>query len=102
MENNIGREEWIERVMGSTQGIRRAEPASDLYDRVTDRMNRGSAVKTMPFPVARWVAAAILLLALNIGSILHYTNISGQAAPSGTPAQDPLANYIQTESTYNY
>lgn len=101
MEHNTNKEKWLNDVLGSTSGIRRAQPVGGLYERVMTRMSSPQQqAHTISFPVKRWVAAAIILLALNISSVLYYTGrTTGNTSSSGS---DPLATEMQTSSTYNY
>lgn len=101
MENSADKQRWIEDVMQSANGISRAQPHADLYERITAKINTPGAGKTVALPVARWVAAAILLLALNIGSALHFSaQHRNNTTHNNMP--NPFAAAMQTETTYNY
>ncbi len=53
----------------------RAQPSRDLFEKVTSGLNaQGVRFKIISFPIKKWAAAAILLLALNIGSVIYYTS----------------------------
>jgi hypothetical protein len=88
MTNNTDKEKWIDEVMSSTAGMSRANPDTDLFNRISSKLNVPQVVKSTPLPVKQWAAAAILLLALNVGSILYYRNQHTHAEA--------------TETTYNY
>ena len=100
MAENMHKQEWIDAVLGSTEGMSRAEPPEYLFERVIYGLNRPVTVKIIPMPVKQWVAAAILLLALNIGSVVYVTNQNKKAGTVNTDGG--LAAEMQLESTYNY
>ncbi len=97
MENNNSKEQWIDAVMNSTNNMGKAQPGDNLYIKVMGNISR-PAVRSQA-PVTKWVAAAILLLALNLGSVLYYTNRNTISTNSST---NPIAAEIQAETTYNY
>ncbi len=97
MENN--KEKWIDEVLNSTGGMSRAVPDNGLYEKVVARI-KTRQTNIIPFPVKRWVAAAILLLALNIGSVIYFMSQNRGAYTASTDT--PLAIELQSSSTYNY
>ena|SRR5579872_1450764 len=99
MENNTNKEKWIDEVLNSAQGIKRAQPGADLYEKITDKLSRSQSV-AVSFPVKQWAAAAILLLALNVGSVIYFDRQENSAASVTTG--NPIASEIQTVTTYNY
>jgi hypothetical protein len=100
MTNNTNKEKWIDEVMNSTQGMSRADPDNDLLDKITSKLNSPNAVKTTPLPVTQWAAAAILLIALNVGSVIYFTNHNKTMATATN--NNPFATEIPSVSTYNY
>ncbi len=71
------REKWMEDTFGSLEGMKRAKPDEDLFDKIEIKISQGKA-KTVYF--AQWrpaVAAAILLLVLNVFAIRQYGQQSG-------------------------
>ena len=99
MEHNANKEKWIDEVMSSTRDMQRALPGADLYEQITAKLARPQAVAN-PFPVKQWAAAAILLLALNVGSVVYFASHDKKVAT--TPSENPIASEIQLETTYNY
>ncbi len=98
MEHNTHKEQWIDTVLASTEGMKRAQPQEGLYNNLLNKLS-GSQPNVVSFPVRQWAAAAILLLALNIGSVIYFTN--QQKVPETGPATHPLAMQLPS-STYNY
>ena len=98
MENNANKEIWINGVLESTSGMQRAMPRTGLYDRVMSGLN-GQA-KGIPMPSKHWIAAAILLLIFNVGSIV-YVMSQNKKTPS-TAISATLFTEIQSTATYNY
>jgi len=99
MKNNINKEKWIDEVFNSTQGLKRAQPGADLYEKIAAKLSHPQPV-SLPFPVKRWIAAAVLLLAVNMGSVIYFNGQEKKTVPVNTG--NPLASEIQTETTYNY
>lgn len=99
MDTHTNKEKWIDEVMGSTYGINRAQPGADLQERINERISAPFTRTTAAIPVTRWVAAAILLLALNIGSAVYF---SKQHSDHTSTTNNPFAAEMQAESTYNY
>ena len=98
----MNKEKWINAVMDSTRGIQPALPPADLYNRIATRINSPKEHQplTISFPTKKWAAAAVLLLALNIGSVFYYIGESKKATTSTRTTT--LSEDIQPESTYNY
>ena len=100
MKNKITKEQWVDEVMSSLEGISAAQPSDDLFERITSNLSRSATVKVMRLYPKQWAAAAVLLLALNIGSVVYFES---HQSKSGTPmTSNPFAAEIQSESTYNY
>jgi len=100
MANNMHKEEWINKVLSSTDDMHRANLRTDLFDNIMQGINRPEAVKTIPLAVKQWAAAAIILLALNIGSVVYVTGSKQQATHNSE--NNPIVAEMQSESTYNY
>lgn len=94
----MNKDKWIDDIIDSTRGMRKAEPAADFYEQVLLKLNKPAVIKGISMPLRNWAAAAILLLAVNIGSIVYVIDRRG----SESSAVNPLASQLQLESTYNY
>jgi hypothetical protein len=99
MANNIDKERWIEDVMNSTAGMNRAQPDHDLYEKVSAKLRNQPANTVRSIAVRQWAAAAVILLALNIGSVAY---IKHQSKLRDNNTSNPIAMQMQLESTYNY
>ncbi len=66
------KEKWVNKVMGSMEGIQRAKPAPDLFAKIEREIAspEGKIISMSQFRVA--AAAAILLLAMNIFLLNQY------------------------------
>ncbi len=97
MANKMHKEEWVDAVMSSTGGMLPAMPPDQLYKNIIAGLDKPVA-RIVPISVKQWAAAAILLLALNVGSVVHYAvqKEKNQAAS----ATSMIAQ--QFETTYNY
>jgi hypothetical protein len=100
MINNANKEKWITEVLDSTHGMSPAIPAVGLFQKIAAELANPQLIKTRPLPVKQWAAAAIVLLALNIGSVVYFTSQHTKAAESAPV--NPIAAAMQVESTYNY
>ena len=100
MINNTDKNQWIEDVLNSAQGLSRAQAGSGLYDAVVAEISAPKNIRRPQFPVKQWAAAAVLLLLLNVGSVVYFSVSNEQTE---TPASgNPLAMDIPSASTYNY
>ena len=84
MAGNTNKEKWIDDVLNSMQGASVAQPGEGLYDRVMMQMSTPRPETGRPVPVKQWVAAAILLLALNVGSVIYFTSQKGNTVTTCT------------------
>ncbi len=100
MENNNNKELWINEVLGSTKGMSRPQPGTELYSSVLQKLSDNNDSIRVRIPVRQWVAAAVLLLAVNAASILYYTTRNNKPAESNY--SNSIAFEIQTTPTYNY
>ncbi len=104
MKNDINKylnkNEWIDQVINSTKGIQPAQPPTDAFERILIKINNPAKPRTVTFPVNKWAAAAILLLALNISSAVYA--IEQNRKKTFANKTSPIAAEIQLESTYNY
>jgi len=100
MGNNIQKEKWIEAVMNSTVDINRADPPADLFEKITKRLSNEGKNRIISMPMKQWAAAAILLLALNVGSVVYFTTQTKKMSTLNSAGR--FAAELQSESTYNY
>ena len=100
MEYNNSKEIWINEVLESTKGMVRPEPGAVLYDRIMHRLSGSNDNIKVRIPVREWAAAAIILLAVNAGSVVYYAirNHKNAAISSGSS----LSLEIESTPTYNY
>ncbi|MES2702568.1 MAG: hypothetical protein V4649_08015 [Bacteroidota bacterium] len=96
METN--KDKWIEEVLGSTQGMAKADAPAALYDTVMEALSRPRAVRGITLPVKQWAVAAVLLIAVNIASVVYF---STHSRPAGGD-DDMMVAQMVSESTYNY
>ncbi len=85
MGHNTEKEQWINEVMGSLDGISRPQPNGLMYKKVMARLQQEQPQvnRTIRLKIASLAAAAVLLLVLNIASVAHYSkNTSTQTRQS--------------------
>ena len=95
----MNKEKWINDVLESTRSIQRATPPPGLYDQIAAGIGNLDKV-VIHRPAKQWIAAAILLVALNIGSIIY--SLAQNKKMETTVASNTLFSEIQTGTTYNY
>ena len=85
--------------MDSTRGMEPAQPPAGMYNRIMEKINNPKEhhAAIISFPAKQWAAAAVLLLALNIGSVLYYVGENKKATRTTSFSEE-----VQTVSTYNY
>lgn len=93
---NKDQEKWISSVMDSTKGIHKAEPSADLLAKIERQIDASefAVIRMQQWRIA--VAAAVLLLALNVFLIRQYmqsndTNIELVSNDSST--ETLISNY---------
>ena len=101
MENNRQKEQWIDEVLHSTQGMLRAEPSAGFMAGIEAKLRHPQGKKSLSFPI-KWAAAAVLLLALNIGSVVYATGKAHKAATPAPADTNPFARDLQSQNLYNY
>lgn len=98
MNSDKGREEWINSVLGSTNGMQRAQPRGPVYDRAMAALAWPDSNQGRPVFV-RWAAAAVLLVVINVASVYYYNNSTKEQTSSGT---NPVAAELESVAVYNY
>jgi hypothetical protein len=91
----MNRENWIDEVLNSTQGMQQAAAPADMADRAWQGIRTTAA--TRPGLLRAGIAAAIVLVALNIGSVMHYRH-QKSATDNKVPAQET----IESTRIYTY
>ena len=91
------KEQWIDKVMGSLEGSNRAKPNPDLFSSIEDQIN-GSEGDTLRIAHVRMIAAAVaVLVVLNIGILMQYSqgSFSGDESmvSQGDFSQSLISNY---------
>jgi len=73
-------EKRVEETMQSLDNIHRAEMDGNLHQRIMNRLRRGSGriISIAPQTVWRAAAAIVLLIAMNVFSILHFSKAHGE------------------------
>lgn len=95
------KEQWINEVLESTQGMQKAEPGPFLFEKVTARIEKSKLVpienENTSYFKWRFLIAACIIIVVNVFAIRSYLN-------NGT---SPTASEIQNtgssaENNYNY
>lgn len=91
------KEKWIDAVFDSLQGSTRAKPGSGLFAKIENQID-GRDARFVPLPQWRIaVAAAVVLLCLNVFTVRQYLQSSKVATEAGgaeeASDQALLSNY---------
>lgn len=93
----MNKEQWIDDIMKSTNGMARATPEAGLQARINNRLATAATGKRVPVVnIGRWVAAAVLLLTVNVATAIYAEK------HSTTDNKAALASQLLPSSTYNY
>jgi len=91
--------QWVDEVMGSLSGMRKAEPNPYLYQKVMSRLQGDFEKKTYRgYFRPAWVLTAIVILGINGLSFFRLLN---KESAHQTPAHISIFE-ITEQSTYNY
>ena len=102
MKQEQHKEQWINEVMASVEGMERPDANPFLYEKIKYRMEQGSNVRHSfnRTSVVGWAAAVVMLLAINGVSIVN--KISREKHTLHTEAYNAIAPEMQTQTIYNY
>jgi uncharacterized OsmC-like protein len=56
------KQQWIDDVLQSLNGIQQAEPNADLFDKIMAQLPKEKAVKIIPLQRLAWIAAAACIV----------------------------------------
>ena len=102
MNDNMNKEQWVNAVIGSTNGMKQAEANPYLYQKVLHKLKeQNQPVEVLPgFVVRRWAIAATVVMILNVLTVVHYTTTGANV--SKEQAQNALSQEMGLNSTYNF
>jgi hypothetical protein len=93
----MDKEQWKNSILESMNQAQRAEPAADLFDRISAKLDRNQGAKVIPMAYIRLAAACFAgLLVMNIWALSGRTNTAMPNKPS-----DPGSTAYQLEKV-NY
>ena len=94
---NAEREEWVNEVLQSKQGIRRAKPRPDLFADISDRISTSGG---KVIPIFQWkyaISAAAIILLINVSALFYYNKNSNDSystiAVEDTYGQSIVSSY---------
>jgi hypothetical protein len=101
MDNRNDKEKWVNEVMGSLEGMERAEGNPFLYGKVMSRLEKREVadVASSGSFLPKWALAGVLVLVLNGMAIvkeIHRGNIARHTDVNSVPME------LDTQTTYNY
>lgn len=91
------KEHWAEEVFQSIEGMQRASPPDDLFEKINHRISEKNTRRTIPLRRLKWAAAAAcFLLILNGYALIRMFHQQVQSSTSGlydTPFLSDLNPY---------
>ncbi len=81
---NEDKDRWVERIMSSHEGMRRATPRPDLFDSIMEGIDAAQPPSVSIVSMRQWVigiAAAVVLLVLN--SAVVFTSFATDSSSLG-------------------
>ncbi|CCH00617.1 hypothetical protein FAES_2608 [Fibrella aestuarina BUZ 2] len=84
-------QQWINDVLGSLDGLQRAEPSPFLYAKIRNRLN-GQPVAYAPKKLVWLVAASFALLAL-----LNWRLVASSTVPTNVPSESASLRALASE-----
>lgn len=83
---DMGKEQWIDGIINSTEGMQRAQPPVSVLHKIEQRLG-GSPARVVPLRTVSLAAASILLLVMaNLFVIRHQENNIGKSGQSSVDA----------------
>ncbi len=94
----MNKEQWIEEVLNSTVELKNNRLSHDIYNNVLSKINQKNAYITN-YNKLKWISvAAVLLVFLNIGSVLHAKTLRNQH----NKGINILVDELNANNSYNY
>jgi len=91
------KEKWADEVLQSMDGMKRAEPADDLFDKIMAKIPEKEQAVIIPIKRLRWlVAAACLVIGLNI----YVFSIGIQSSQKGDTSESQSIELLTDFSLY--
>lgn len=102
MENNREKR-WLDDVMDSTDGMRRASPLDSLFHKIEQKLEQGAAyAKRVPLTTVSMAAASIaLLICLNV-TMLKNSRGAAEQTKESEPVETVIAYYGLSEESINF
>jgi len=91
------KEKWAEEVLHSLDGLKRAEPADDLFDKITTKIQEKKQAVIIPVKRLRWLAAAACLV---IGLNIYVFSIGMQSSQKGNTSESQSIELLTDFSLY--
>lgn len=94
------KERWIEEVLDSTKGIKRARPKADLFAKIEQRIRK---VEAKIIPLRRLqiaAAAAVVLMVLNVVTLSQYVDSTKNEASELTEIEKSNQPLISNFNLY--
>jgi hypothetical protein len=96
----MDKENWINEVLESTRGMRKAEPSPFLFDQISARIQKGKKV-VEGNPFLKWGLTSVVLIIMSL-NILFIADKSDTKTTTEVVVESDADNYFNNTITYNY
>jgi len=104
MDSRNNKEKWVNEVLASTEGMKKAEANPFLYEKIRYRMQQKGAVQDIPAIVllSKWIIACLVILAINSIAITTEIRREKDKALMQKDANVGMLGELGNQTTYNY
>ena len=87
---DMGKEQWIDGIINSTEGMQRAQPAASVLHRIEQHLG-GNTARVVPLRTVSLAAASILLLVM--ANLFVIKNRESDIRKTGQSSVDVVIDY---------
>lgn len=100
----MNRNQWIEEVLASTEGLQKAEPSPFLFEQVIARINTQKQDQESKTKFPKWILAAsfVIILTINIISIAFIQNKTKSNNQDSNNYYSELSEIFGYTNQYDY
>lgn len=102
MDNRSDKEKWVNEILQSAEGMKRAEANPFLYEKLMYRMQQKHTVQDIPARVLlpKWILAGVLILVLNGAALVK--EINRDRVMNIPEPYTGMLSELGNQTTYNY
>ncbi len=103
MNKSSDKEKWVNEVLSSTEGMKKAEANPFLYEKIIYKLQHRETVQDIPAKVLlpKWILAGVVILLLNSLVLVKEMNRGKNIRNTDTQGMGMLSE-LGNQTTYNY